>query len=126
MTNPQPPSPKRRLSLDELIAIIVAFLTVGALLFWGLTKRDGRFAFLNKFVNNDTPIMAIKPELEEVPEVIAEAEKEERVVPKVKVEEEEAEVEVETIPESLSLVPPLVAEEEATVKPVTPKDTETE
>ncbi|MGC1248175.1 MAG: S-layer homology domain-containing protein, partial [Spirulinaceae cyanobacterium] len=41
-------------------------------------------------------------------------------------EEEEAEVEVETIPESLSLVPPLVAEEEATVKPVTPKDTETE
>ncbi len=126
MTNSPPPSPRRRLSLDELIAIIVAFLTVGALLFWGLTRNGSRFRFLNKFFNNDTPVIAIKPGIEEVPggeeesQVIEEPKK--TVVPKVDAEGEKKAV--GNRPESLYMLPPLVREEEATAQQTAPEDTE--
>lgn len=37
------PDPRRRLTSDELIAVVVAFLGIGSVLFWGLTQGDRGF-----------------------------------------------------------------------------------
>ena len=55
MTNPSPPEPQNPIperrqrpaagvTFDEMIAIIVAFSTIGAILFWSIGGRDSRFA----------------------------------------------------------------------------------
>ena len=55
MTNPSPPEPQNPIperrqrpaagvTFDEMIAIIVAFSTIGAILFWSIGGRNGRFA----------------------------------------------------------------------------------
>ncbi|MGJ3245964.1 MAG: S-layer homology domain-containing protein [Elainellaceae cyanobacterium] len=44
MTNQTPPDPgssRRDLGLDEIIAILVAFLTIGTILWWGMTRSSG-------------------------------------------------------------------------------------
>lgn len=55
MTNPSPPEPQNPIperrqrpaagvTFDEMIAIIVAFSTIGAILLWSIGSRDSRFA----------------------------------------------------------------------------------
>lgn len=39
------PDPRRSLSSDELIAVVVAFLGIGSILFWGLTRNESEFSF---------------------------------------------------------------------------------
>lgn len=39
--NPTPPSRRRRLTADELIAILVAMTGIGTVLFWGLSQNNG-------------------------------------------------------------------------------------
>ncbi|MGJ3251169.1 MAG: S-layer homology domain-containing protein [Elainellaceae cyanobacterium] len=44
MTNQTPPDPgssRRDLGLDEIIAILVAFLTIGTIVWWGMTRSGG-------------------------------------------------------------------------------------
>ncbi|WP_081431262.1 S-layer homology domain-containing protein [Moorena bouillonii] len=45
--SPTPPQPSRKpiLELDELLAIIVAFATIGLILFWGTKGNRGKFSF---------------------------------------------------------------------------------
>lgn len=43
--SPKPTSPKPILELDELLAIIVAFATIGLILFWGTRGNRGKFSF---------------------------------------------------------------------------------
>lgn len=127
--NPEPPSPKKILSLDELIAIIVAFLTIGALIFWGLTRKDSRFAFLNKFLKEDTPVMAVKPELKEALEakaeeeseaIVEEPQKKETLIPEKKsVVEDKA---VETPPQTLYVAPPSQGKKQEIAKQVSPEE----
>ena len=134
MTNsptPEPPTPRRNLSLDELIAIIVAFLTIGALIFWGLTRKDGRFAFLNQLLKEDTPVMAVKPELKEAleakeeSEAIVEESQEKATIPQKEKGEVEAEKKaVETPPQSLYVAPPAPGKKQEVAKQVSPEEEE--
>lgn len=39
------PDPRHRLSSDELIAVVVAFLGIGSILLWGLTRNESEFNF---------------------------------------------------------------------------------
>lgn len=57
--NPQDPNRRRRpegITFDEMIAIIVAFSTIGAILFWSLGNRRGGFniAGLQNLLSSDT------------------------------------------------------------------------
>lgn len=132
MTNsspPEPPSPKKILSLDELIAIIVAFLTIGALIFWGLTRKDSRFAFLNKFLNEDTPVIAVKPELKEVPGVKEESkvivkapQKKETVIPGKKSVVEDEDKAIDPPPQTLYVAPPSIGKKQEVAKQVSPEE----
>jgi S-layer homology domain len=42
---PVPPSRRRILDFDEMVAILVAFGAIGSILFWGLTRQNREFAF---------------------------------------------------------------------------------
>ena len=68
MTNPSPPEPQNPIperrqrpasgvTFDEMIAIIVAFSTIGAILLWSIGSRDSRFArnfgLGNNLLNSD-------------------------------------------------------------------------
>ena len=64
MTNPSPPDPQNPIperrqrpasgvTFDEMIAIIVAFTTIGAILFWSIGNRNNRFARNFGFGNNN-------------------------------------------------------------------------
>jgi S-layer homology domain len=64
MTN-RPPSkpessPKTALGFDEFIAILVAFSTVGAILFWSLSRRDSSWNF-NGLLSSSTPSPSVQP-----------------------------------------------------------------
>jgi S-layer homology domain len=64
MTN-RPPSepessPKTALGFDEFIAILVAFSTIGAILFWSLSRRDSSWNF-NGLLSSSTPSPSVQP-----------------------------------------------------------------
>jgi hypothetical protein len=64
MTN-RPPSepessPKTALGFDEFIAILVAFSTIGAIVFWSLSRRDSSWNF-NGLLSSSTPSPSVQP-----------------------------------------------------------------
>ncbi|ACC79745.1 S-layer homology domain-containing protein [Nostoc punctiforme] len=65
MTN-RPPSepessPKTALGFDEFIAILVAFTTIGAILFWSLSRRDSSWNFNGLLSASSTPLPSVQP-----------------------------------------------------------------
>ncbi|MGI8936237.1 MAG: S-layer homology domain-containing protein [Phormidesmis sp.] len=73
-----PPStgPNRPLSFDEMVAVGIAFLSIGSVLFWGLTR--GGIELGQSLVGSDTPLIAPRAQLspesaEEIDEEIAAA-----------------------------------------------------
>lgn len=47
-----PPDPRRRLTSDELIAVFVAFLSIGGIFFWATSQKDTDFQFVTLFPTN--------------------------------------------------------------------------
>ena len=73
-----PPStgPNRPLSFDEMVAVGIAFLSIGSVLFWGLTR--GGIELGESLIGSDTPLIAPRAQLspeseEEIDEEIAAA-----------------------------------------------------
>ncbi|MDZ7956150.1 S-layer homology domain-containing protein [Nostoc sp. DedQUE09] len=65
MTN-RPPSepessPKTALGFDEFIAILVAFTTIGAILFWSLSRRDSSWNLNGLLLPSSTPSPSVRP-----------------------------------------------------------------
>ncbi|MBC1219484.1 S-layer homology domain-containing protein [Nostoc sp. UCD121] len=64
MTNKPPSEPessqRTALGFDEFIAILVAFSTVGAILFWSLSRRDSSWNF-NGLLSSSTPSPSVQP-----------------------------------------------------------------
>ncbi len=54
------PDPRHRLTSDELIAVVVAFLGIGSVLFWGLTQNESEFS-LGSLLNSPTASQAPNP-----------------------------------------------------------------
>lgn len=71
MTGQPPPDPRssrsRNLGFDEFIAILVAFLAIGAILFWGLTRRGTDFRITAGDLFSDAPETTPINELEADP-----------------------------------------------------------
>ncbi|MEH2140658.1 S-layer homology domain-containing protein [Nostoc sp.] len=64
MTNRPPSEPessqRTALGFDEFIAILVAFTTIGAILFWSLSRRDSSWNF-NGLLSSSTPSPSVQP-----------------------------------------------------------------
>ncbi|MFN6464378.1 MAG: S-layer homology domain-containing protein [Nostoc sp. DedVER02] len=64
MTNRPPSEPessqRTALGFDEFIAILVAFSTIGAILFWSLSRRDSSWNF-NGLLSSSTPSPSVQP-----------------------------------------------------------------
>ncbi|MEL6780243.1 MAG: hypothetical protein AAFO06_23680, partial [Cyanobacteria bacterium J06597_16] len=61
----EPPAtgPRRPLTFDEMVALLVAFLSLGSVLFWGLT-RGGLDVLGDSFANSDAPLLAPRSPVE--------------------------------------------------------------
>lgn len=61
----EPPAtgPRRPLTFDEMVALLVAFLSLGSVLFWGLT-RGGLDVLGDSFANSDAPLLAPRSSVE--------------------------------------------------------------
>ncbi|BAY77391.1 S-layer domain-containing protein [Nostoc linckia NIES-25] len=66
MTNRPPSEPessqKTALGFDEFIAILVAFTTIGAILFWSLSRRDSSWNFNSLLSPSPTPSSSAYPD----------------------------------------------------------------
>ncbi|MBD2532278.1 S-layer homology domain-containing protein [Nostoc flagelliforme FACHB-838] len=65
MTNRPPSEPessqKTALGFDEFIAILVAFTTIGAILFWSLSRRDSSWNLNGLLLPSSTPSPSVQP-----------------------------------------------------------------
>ncbi|WP_392534835.1 S-layer homology domain-containing protein [Nostoc sp. C117] len=65
MTNRPPSEPessqRTALGFDEFIAILVAFATIGAILFWSLSRRDSQWNFNALLSPSSTPSPSVQP-----------------------------------------------------------------
>ncbi|MBD2725838.1 S-layer homology domain-containing protein [Nostoc sp. FACHB-892] len=65
MTNRPPSEPessqRTALGFDEFIAILVAFATIGAILFWSLSRRDSSWNFNGVVSPSSTPSRSVQP-----------------------------------------------------------------
>ncbi|MBD0389568.1 MAG: S-layer homology domain-containing protein [Nostoc sp. C3-bin3] len=65
MTNRPPSEPessqRTALGFDEFIAILVAFATIGAILFWSLSRRDSSWNFNGVLSPSSTPSRSVQP-----------------------------------------------------------------
>ncbi|MBW4424826.1 MAG: S-layer homology domain-containing protein [Nostoc desertorum CM1-VF14] len=65
MTNRPPSEPessqRTALGFDEFIAILVAFATIGAILFWSLSRRDSSWNFNGLLSPSSTPSPSVQP-----------------------------------------------------------------
>lgn len=65
MTNRPPSEPessqKTALGFDEFIAILVAFATIGAILFWSLSRRDSSWNLNGLLSPSSTPSRSVQP-----------------------------------------------------------------
>ncbi|MBW4456959.1 MAG: S-layer homology domain-containing protein [Nostoc indistinguendum CM1-VF10] len=65
MTNRPPSEPessqRTALGFDEFIAILVAFATIGAILFWSLSRRDSSWNFNGVLSPSSTPSPSVQP-----------------------------------------------------------------
>jgi hypothetical protein len=65
MTNRPPSEPessqKTALGFDEFIAILIAFTTIGAILFWSLSRRDSSWNFNTLLSASSTPSPSVQP-----------------------------------------------------------------
>ncbi|MDZ8090169.1 MAG: S-layer homology domain-containing protein [Nostoc sp. DedQUE12b] len=65
MTNRPPSEPessqKTALGFDEFIAILVAFTTIGAILFWSLSRRDSSWNLNGLLLPSSTPSPSVRP-----------------------------------------------------------------
>ncbi|MEJ6482681.1 S-layer homology domain-containing protein [Nostoc punctiforme UO1] len=65
MTNKPPSEPessqRTALGFDEFIAILVAFTTIGAILFWSLSRRDSSWNFNGLLSASSTPSPSVQP-----------------------------------------------------------------
>ncbi|MBE8990182.1 S-layer homology domain-containing protein [Nostoc sp. LEGE 12450] len=65
MTNKPPSEPessqRTALGFDEFIAILVAFTTIGAILFWSLSRRDSSWNFNGQLSASSTPSLSVQP-----------------------------------------------------------------
>ncbi|QKQ75270.1 S-layer homology domain-containing protein [Nostoc sp. TCL240-02] len=65
MTNKPPSEPessqRTALGFDEFIAILVAFTTIGAILFWSLSRRDSSWNFNRLLSASSTPSPSVQP-----------------------------------------------------------------
>ncbi|MEH2351000.1 MAG: S-layer homology domain-containing protein [Nostoc sp.] len=65
MTNRPPSEPessqRTALGFDEFIAILVAFTTIGAILFWSLSRRDSSWNFNGLLSASSTPSPSVQP-----------------------------------------------------------------
>ncbi|MHC5598532.1 MAG: S-layer homology domain-containing protein [Nostoc sp.] len=65
MTNRPPSEPessqKTALGFDEFIAILVAFTTIGAILFWSLSRKDSSWDLNGLLLPNSTPSRSVQP-----------------------------------------------------------------
>lgn len=65
MTNRPPSEPessqKTALGFDEFIAILVAFATIGAILFWSLSRRDSSWNLNELLSPSSTPSRSVQP-----------------------------------------------------------------
>ncbi|MDF5738378.1 MULTISPECIES: S-layer homology domain-containing protein [unclassified Nostoc] len=65
MTNRPPSEPessqKTALGFDEFIAILVAFTTIGAILFWSLSRRDSSWNLNGLLSPDSTPSSSVQP-----------------------------------------------------------------
>lgn len=65
MTNRPPSEPessqKTALGFDEFIAILVAFATIGAILFWSLSRRDSSWNLNGLMSPSSTPSRSVQP-----------------------------------------------------------------
>ncbi|MBN3909015.1 MAG: S-layer homology domain-containing protein [Nostoc sp. NMS1] len=65
MTNKPPSEPessqRSALGFDEFIAILVAFTTIGAILFWSLSRRDSSWNFNGLLSPSSTPSPSVQP-----------------------------------------------------------------
>ncbi|MBN4007074.1 S-layer homology domain-containing protein [Nostoc sp. LPT] len=65
MTNRPPSEPessqKTALGFDEFIAILVAFATIGAILFWSLSRRDSSWNLNGLLLPSSTPSPSVQP-----------------------------------------------------------------
>ncbi|MEH1779406.1 S-layer homology domain-containing protein [Nostoc sp.] len=99
MTNRPPSEPessqKTALGFDEFIAILIAFSTVGAILFWSLSRRDSSWNLNGLLLPSATPSSSVQPN---------------QVLPSPT-----AKVEPNVVPRNLPYSPP-----EAVVEPTTP------
>jgi S-layer homology domain len=59
-SSPEPPPSRRRLEPDELIAILVAFGSIGAIFFWAISQPDSGFS-LSSLLSNPAPIASPVP-----------------------------------------------------------------
>ncbi|MBD2511290.1 S-layer homology domain-containing protein [Nostoc muscorum FACHB-395] len=65
MTNKPPSEPessqRTALGFDEFIAILVAFTTIGAILFWSLSRKDSSWNFNGLLSASSTPSPSVQP-----------------------------------------------------------------
>ncbi|MHC5720077.1 MAG: S-layer homology domain-containing protein, partial [Nostoc sp.] len=54
-------SQRTALGFDEFIAILVAFATIGAILFWSLSRRDSSWNLNGLLSPDSTPSSSVQP-----------------------------------------------------------------